>query len=103
VVHLPARDIPIPTSVSAEAQAIMAMAPMDQPPLPPADDLEAWRAHIKAHDETIASLMAERTAGAPVTATTLEVDGVVVHELVPEGLADGDRRTYLDIHGGAFV
>lgn len=103
MVHLPARDIPIPTSVSAEAQAIMAMAPMDQPPLPPVDDLEAWRAHIKAHDETIATLMAERTAGAPVTVTALDVDGVVVHELVPEGLPDGDRRTYLDIHGGAFV
>ena len=99
---LPAREIPIPTSVSAEAQAAMAMAPLPAPDHPAPDDLDGWRAMIAAQDEAIAGMMADRAAGAPVVTTELDV-GAYVYEIVPTALADGDRRVYLDIHGGAFV
>jgi acetyl esterase/lipase len=103
VLHLPARDIPVPTSVSAEAQAVIAMPAMEQPPFPPVGDLDAWRAAIAAHDQSIAGLMAERAAAAPVTCRELEVDGVRVYEIVPDELDATDPCVYLEIHGGAFV
>ena len=101
--HLPARDIPVPTSVSAEAQAVMAMPAMEQPGFPPVDDLDGWRAMIASHDQAIAELMAERTANAPVKTDELDLGGLRVYEISPIDLADDDRRVYLDIHGGAFI
>ena len=79
--HLPARDIPVPTSVSPEAQAVLAMPALPAPEHPPLDDLDAWRVMIREHDEAIAVLMAERTADAPVTTAARDVDGVPVHEI----------------------
>jgi acetyl esterase/lipase len=101
--HLPARDIPIPTSVSAEAQAAMAMPALPAPERPPLDDLDAWRTMIAGHDEMIAAVMADRTANAPVTTAERDIGGVRIYEIVPDDLVDGDRRVYLDIHGGEFI
>jgi epsilon-lactone hydrolase len=101
--HLPARDIPIPTSVSAEAQAAMAMPPMEQPASPPLDDLDAWRTMIAEYDAVIDSIMSARTADAPVQVEGLDVDGVHVYQITPDDHAGDDRRVYLDIHGGAFI
>ena len=102
VLRLPARDIPIPTSVSPEAQAVMAMAPLPAPAQPAPDDRDGWRAMVAAQDAAIAQMMAGRAADAPVVTTELDV-GAHVYEIVPTDLPDGDRRVYLDIHGGAFV
>ena len=103
MVQLPARDIPVPRSVSEEAQAVLGMDPLPTPVRPPVEDVDGWRAHIAEHDRNIAELMAGRTADAPVTSSELAVDGVHVYELVPDGLAEGDRRIYVDVHGGEFV
>ena len=101
--HLPARDIPVPTSVSPEAQAVLAMPALPTPEHPPLDDLDAWRVMIREHDEAIAALMAERTSSAPVTTEERDVGGVRVYDIAPTDLEDGDRRVYLDIHGGEFI
>jgi len=101
--HLPARDIPIPTSVSPEAQAVLAMPPMEAVEYPALDDVEGWRAMIAAYDETVAALLAERARGASVTTEVLDIDGLGVYVITPDGLADDDRRVFLDIHGGAFI
>ena len=101
--HLPAREIPVPTSVSPEAQAVLAMPALPAPERPPGDDLDGWRTMIAEHDQSIAALMAERTAGAPVITEERDIGGVRVYDLAPDDLEDGDRRVYLDIHGGEFV
>jgi len=103
VLHLPARDIPIPTSVSPEAQAAMAMAPLPAPDLPAPTDHGSWRAMIAAQDAAIAQMLGGRAADAPVVTTELDVRGAHVYEIVPTDLAGRDRRVYLEIHGGAFV
>lgn len=102
-VHLPARAIPIPSSVSAEAQAILAMPPMDVPEYPALDDPDGWRAMIAEHDKTVSSMVSARAADAPVTTEELEVDGARVYGVAPLGLAESDDRVYLDIHGGEFI
>jgi acetyl esterase/lipase len=103
--HLPARDIPVPTSISEIAQAVMGAEFPQQPAPPPLADLDGWRAMIAAHDANMGAMLAQRLSAAPATATVTERDiaGVRVYEVVPEGLAAGDTRLYIDIHGGAFV
>ncbi len=44
VLHVPARDIPVPRHLSREAQAVLAMGEMERRELPAVDDVDAWRA-----------------------------------------------------------
>ena len=101
--HLPARDIPIPTSVSPEAQAVLAMPALPVPERPPVDDVDGWRTMIADHDEAIAALMAERASSGRVTTEERDVGGVHVYDITLDDLGAGDRRVYLDIHGGEFI
>ncbi|MET1040483.1 MAG: hypothetical protein ABWZ90_05550 [Acidimicrobiales bacterium] len=87
--HLPARDIPIPTSVSPEAQAVLAMPALPVPERPPVDDVDGWRTMIADHDEAIAALMAERSSSAPVTTEERDVGGVRVYDIPPDDLGAG--------------
>ncbi len=59
-IRLPARDIPVPSTVSREAQAVLANPPAERFEFPALDDLKAWRAMIAAHDGAIAAMMAGR-------------------------------------------
>jgi acetyl esterase/lipase len=101
--HVPARDIPIPSSVSPEAQAVMAAPMAPAPEYPPLDDLDAWKKSIAAFDENLASMMAGRVAGIPATIEDVDVAGVHVYEITPHDVADDDGRLYIDIHGGGFI
>jgi acetyl esterase/lipase len=103
VLHVPARDVPIPRSVSGEAQAVLAMPPMESPEYPPLDDLDAWRAMIAEYGQTVGAMVGARVADAPVDTVTREIDGVPVYDITPHALVPGDDRVYLDIHGGAFI
>jgi acetyl esterase/lipase len=101
-IHLPARDIPIPTSVSPEAQAVMAMPPMEMDDFPALEDLDAWREMILTHDAAIEAMMAERSASAPVEIDEIDLGPVRVYDIRPNDVED-DVHVYLDIHGGAFI
>jgi len=103
VLHLDARVIPVPTSVGVEAQAISSMPPVPATVYPALEDTAGWKNYVAAQDEAIEQRLGERIADAPVTITTLHVDGVTVDEITPHGLNNDDERVYLDIHGGAFV
>ncbi len=102
VIHLPARDIPIPRSVSPEAQAVLAMPAMEEPERPALQDLDGWRRAIHAHDETIGALMSARTASAKVSVDERDLGAFGVFDIRPDGV-DDDQHVYLDIHGGAFI
>lgn len=110
--HVPARDIPVPTSISPEAQAIVAMGSFGEvPPWPALDDTEGWTALVKLSDD--AMLTMADTPGTPMSTLfgssfdgaveTLDLGSFVVHVVTPDGFAPDDRRVYLDIHGGAWV
>jgi hypothetical protein len=71
VFPLPVRDIPIPTSVSKEAQAKLSLGPLGpaaDTEWPALDDLEAWRSLVKHQDKAMQPMML-------VTATTAARDG----------------------------
>jgi epsilon-lactone hydrolase len=101
---LPAREIPVPTSVSEAAQAVIALGalqPADD--YPPLDDLEAWREMIRADEQMMRATIGDRVAGASVQVEEIHADGARVDVITPTGLDPADRRVYLDIHGGALI
>jgi monoterpene epsilon-lactone hydrolase len=102
-IRLPGRDITVPSTISPEAQAVLANPPAEPAEFPALDDPAAWRAMIAAHDGALATMMAGRAA-APVKVRHRDLaGGGGVYELTPDGLDDGDDRVYLDIHGGGFI
>ena len=107
--HL-SRTIPVPKSVSPEAQAVLATGgamvasrlanPQVSPPL---DDNAGWKARIAETDAVIA-LGFERVSEVDVAVNKVEVAGVDVYVLEPDGAATGDDAPiYYDIHGGALI
>ncbi|MQY25709.1 alpha/beta hydrolase [Nocardia aurantia] len=100
--HLPARDIPVPSSVSPQAQAILALGPLAPAPQWPAlNDPEAWRTLIA--DLDAGGLRMAPGSGAPAEVEEIPVGAARVYAITPRGLPENDRRTYLEIHGGAFI
>jgi acetyl esterase/lipase len=103
VLHVPARDIPVPAHLSPEAQAILAMGPLPPFDAPALDDLAAWRATIAERDQQVAAMTAGSAPAVDASIEELDVDGARVFAITPAGTPATDRRVYLDIHGGAFI
>jgi acetyl esterase/lipase len=102
------REIPVPTSISPHARAVMeagcANVPerlANPPEVPARDDTEGWRERIRVTDEMMVLAFAGRVDQRRFHDEDLEVAGVHVVEIVPAGAPDGP--VMLDIHGGALV
>jgi monoterpene epsilon-lactone hydrolase len=102
------RTIPVPTTVSAEAQAMLAFGAAyagggtGSEPAP--EDHDGWRRHIAMLDNAVNSVMAPRAANAAVDVETATIGGVPIFALTPRGAPAGpDAPIYLDIHGGALI
>jgi monoterpene epsilon-lactone hydrolase len=101
------RFIPVPTSVSEQAQQFLGMgftmadAAQQQPDR---TDIEGWRAIIKESNELMIGFVAMVPAVPASTVEVLLVDDVTVFDLLPDGTPDDpDAPIYLDIHGGALI
>ena len=103
VLHLPARDIPVPSSVSAEAQAVLAAGPMEGPEPPSLDDLAGWRAMVAARDEALLPFLADRASRVAADVEEIDADGVGVFVITPHDVPAGDGRVFLEIHGGGMI
>ena len=104
--RLSARDIPVPTSVSEEAQATIArLLPASATPYLEPDDVDGWRALIAATDERVRAMVGNTLSRLDDEFEVEQIDpsGFPVHVITPKGLSPEDRRVYLDIHGGAWV
>jgi epsilon-lactone hydrolase len=102
---VPERMIPVPASVSPEAQAYLASGPLPAPDNPPLDDHDAWKQMIAVIDKMVAVRFHE--AGGPSAVgfqiEELPVGDATVFAVCPPGLDPGDQRVYLELHGGAFI
>ena len=99
---LPAREIPVPTSISPEAQAVLAMGALSPPTdYPPIDDLEAWRALVAAQDEVVTAVIGEMAAAIPAQREERQVGDALVYVVTPDGV--DDDRVVLNLHGGALI
>ena len=105
MLHLPARDIPVPTSVSPEAQAALAMGRLGPPPCesPALDDVAGWKAYVRESDDFVRSMVGDPTAAFAGTIEERDTGSCPLYVVTPDGVRDDDRRVFLDIHGGAWV
>jgi epsilon-lactone hydrolase len=102
-IHLPAREIPVPASLSPQAQAIVGAGLFASTPYPPLEDANSWRAMAAERDASIVEMVGDRMANVPADSEEIDVDGVRVFRVTPHGLPNSDRRAYLEVHGGAFI
>jgi epsilon-lactone hydrolase len=106
-IRIQERVVPFPRSISAAARSALArmVAPdgtvAPPPPLPPADDLDAWT-ELRAQVEQ--NMMAYKGSDLQTTTSVETVDyhGIAVHVARPAGTA-GTSRVYLEIQGGGLV
>ena len=106
------RFVPVPTSVSPQAQQFLAMGLSiggdGVPGEPDRGDIDGWRAMIKASDEGLIAVMEMIPAVPESTVEMTFVGDVPVFVLTPDGIPAGvsdgaSQPTFLDIHGGGFV
>jgi epsilon-lactone hydrolase len=102
--HIPAREIPVPSHLSPEAQAWLAMPRASGGAGYPAlDDAAGWRQHIAAMDAMVMQMYMHRPPAVPCAISELTEGVARGYEIIPEGVSPNDRRVYLDIHGGALI
>ena len=98
------REIPVPTSISPEAQAVLAMGIVGPPPiLIPLDDVAAWKAEIAAREQFVKDMTHDPGKRDGVEVVEATVAGVHVYKIRPLTVDPADRRTVLEFHGGGFV
>jgi epsilon-lactone hydrolase len=103
-IELPSRWIPVPSSVSPEAQAALSMGRLGPPPraYPELDDVEGWKAYVKETDDFVRSMIGDPAGGFAGTIEVRDAGEFGLYVITPEKV-DGSRRVLLDIHGGAWV
>jgi acetyl esterase/lipase len=99
--RVPARVIPVPASVSAEAQAVLALGPVDYPAYPQVDDVEGWHRARAASEELLKVMLADMPTDW-VQVDERQLDGVRAFVITPPQTAPNDTRVYLELHGGIF-
>ena len=102
--HLPARVIPAPTTISPQAQAFLGMAePMGQGEPDPADKA-AWRENVVHGTEMLTQMMKPAFDAGGCTMATHMAGAVPIYEVSPPNMAPADaQRAVYYIHGGAYV
>ena len=103
---VPARIIPVPNSVSPEAQRMLAMeSPYGGGFEPDPADKPAWERHTRERNEAMAQMLAERVdpARAP-TVTEHRLGDAILFEIEPQSLSAqlADKALYY-IHGGGYT
>ena len=104
-VHLPARDIPPPSTISAKAQA--ALSEGAQAPAmiwPAADDLDGWRLAAEGSAAIWNPVAEQMLAACRASVATEQIAGVTCYVSTPPSLdAAAAARVYLYLHGGALL
>ncbi len=103
VLHVPARDIPVPGHLSLEARAWLSMPLGIGSTYPALGDAEGWRQYVASGDAMIMQMFLHHKPPVPCASRALNEGAARGYEIIPEGVLAGDRRVYLDIHGGALI
>ncbi len=103
------RIIPVPASISAEAQAMLRAAVQDDGtplnalyPIPASNDRAAWRQLQAAAEAHYAAALNAATNATSTEIETRRLGTATVHVAIPESLRLGDC-VFIDLHGGALV
>ena len=105
-VFVPARTIPAPSTISAQAHALLASPPQFAASPPPTDpkDKAAWRAYIEQGSRWLTAQMQASAQAFPHQITTHQLTQTPVYEVVPDSLSpDGTACALFYVHGGAYI
>jgi acetyl esterase/lipase len=104
---VPARTIPVPKSVSPEAQAMLAQpSPFGGGGEPDPSDKAAWERHAAERNAALTEMIAARFAAEKDTVAISEhqLSNAVHYEITPRELAASDEhRAIFYVHGGGFT
>jgi acetyl esterase/lipase len=100
------REIPIPPTVSPEAQAMLSLGMVG--PIPEWNDgpLDAddWKKLVAAREAAVITMTGGQGDGYDgATVEEEDLGGFTVFKIRPDGVAADDRRVFLDFHGGGFI
>src|ERR1700685_1935037 len=98
ILRVPARDVPVPSFLSPQAQAILGMGLFQVNEYPPLEDLDGWRAMVASRDEVVRSIMSERVSAFDGEVEEIDCNGTRIFVITPAGTSDEDQRVYLDFH-----
>jgi acetyl esterase/lipase len=105
-ISLTARQIPIPKTISPQAQAVLA-SPSTASLIPEPDNCEkaGWEEYIRAANESFIPILSERAASyAPAELIKHHLSSTTLFEIVPTTLkAKNIDNTLFFVHGGAFI
>ena len=101
--RVPAREIPLPDSLSPEARATLSAGLLGGAAYPEAGDLDGWRKYIAERDQAMHAVLVPNADSIQARVEERDCDGARVYAITPEGVGSDDRRVYLDIHGGALI
>lgn len=102
-IRLPARDIPLPVTISPEAQAFLSN-PMfgAEPEVPALGDLAGWRDHCAKSNAGLTMYMKMRSAAYDTKHQVLRPGDFDLYDITPANHTD-PANAVLYIHGGAFI
>lgn len=103
-IHLTERIIPVPKSISPEAQAALAMKRPEPTPFPALNDAAGWKAHVAQRNEDMAAILRQPMMSLPVHCTLETIAGVPVYVAEPQDMPAGNRgKALVYFHGGGLV
>ena len=104
-VFVPARTIPVPPTISPQAQAFLSSPlPVSQVAEPDPKDKAGWRDYLKQVDGSLTAMTAARAAQHPAEIISHALSAAPLYEVVPRSLASrNEKRAIFYIHGGAFI
>lgn len=103
VLHVPARDIPIPVHLSPEAAAQLAGGTMSNPPWPEVGDTQAWRDLVTQMDQLGEAGLAMMSQHIAASVEEIDAGGARVFVVTPDDHDPADPRVYMEFHGGALL
>lgn len=103
--HLPARSVSAPLSISAEARNALAIgATRAKRTMPDVADPDAWRSYVAERNGEMAQYADLVLASADLDICVENLDGVDVYKASRCGIPDPDRRKInLHLHGGGWA
>lgn len=104
ILRIPAREIPLPASISPQAQSFIKGRPEPaEPAYPPVSDKEAWRAYITKSDTGLLPLLQARAGDLDVEFQTIVLGKSLAYDVRPQDSPKEDMKVILQFHGGAFI
>lgn len=101
--HVPAHDLPTPSTVSFELQAAMAKAPPSVAPAAMPTTNAGWEMFFNPDPAKTHASISRLLATFSLVMREETLDGVHCYRIVPSGQAAKAKRLLMHLHGGAYT